>query len=343
MVDGWALKTGFCVGNGSSGSIVDCQGNWTYWWDNYDSRSVLSPDWREPILNFAEHNLDMYVLGNCTELMAGDFVIPAHTMVRCISENGRGPDVNGVSVMGDQCGEGYRLEAAAPCNLNFINSTLAIFADYPDLTNQTVGVISTPKFQGTARFFNTALFGGPDRDFVSGGGDIGFELVHMLDHSAVGSTAAGGVFHLVNNAAYITYHGTNVFPTYAVNFGSGAGLAGKLSEVVGCYAYNGVTVMNAGTNNPVWNWNNYALATLTNGADHEIAPPQLRWQSGPTPQTTSLSWPGDVGEFNLFVATNLDSQATWLPSGHASYFATNQWTTIVTNPGLGAQFYRLQQ
>ena len=29
MVDGWALETGVHVGNGSSGSIVDCHANWT--------------------------------------------------------------------------------------------------------------------------------------------------------------------------------------------------------------------------------------------------------------------------------------------------------------------------
>ena len=41
MVDGWALKTGYQVGRGSSGTIADCHGNWTYWIDNYASQSTL--------------------------------------------------------------------------------------------------------------------------------------------------------------------------------------------------------------------------------------------------------------------------------------------------------------
>ena len=41
---------------------MDCQGNWTYWIDNYDSQSDLSSG--GPVLNFADHNLQMYVLGD---------------------------------------------------------------------------------------------------------------------------------------------------------------------------------------------------------------------------------------------------------------------------------------
>ena len=158
MVDGWALSKGYCVGNGSSGSIVDCQGNWTYWWDNYDSASDLNNDngaWKEPVLNFSEHTLNMYTFGNCTELLVKDFVIPSHTFLHCVSENGRGPNITGVGTICDETGEGFRFDAAGPCNFNTVNSTMAIFADYPDLQTNVVGVVSSANFQGAARFFNS--------------------------------------------------------------------------------------------------------------------------------------------------------------------------------------------
>ena len=34
MVDGWQLWRGYVVGNGSSGTITMCHGNWTYWIDD---------------------------------------------------------------------------------------------------------------------------------------------------------------------------------------------------------------------------------------------------------------------------------------------------------------------
>jgi hypothetical protein len=273
MADGWALNTGYRVGNGSSGSIIDCHGNWTYWWDNYDSASDLNynPTWKDPVQSYCEHNLEMYVLGDCTELLVKDFVIPSHTLMHCFSENGRGPNAACIGAMCDDTGTGFLLDA--PCNVSDVNATWAVFADYPDLQTNTVGVFATTNFQGTARFFNSALFGGPYWDFVADGGDVGFELVHMLDHSALGSLVDGGVFHLVNNGAYITYWGTNVFPVYDVTFGAGAGLPGKVSEVIGCYAYNGVTNLAASPGTPVMAWADYSLNVLNRSARrHCISP-----------------------------------------------------------------------
>lgn len=343
MVDGWALRAGFRVSNGSSGSIVDCHGNWTYWWDNYDSASVLGSSSRPPVLNFAEHNLEMFVFGDCSELLVKNFVIPGHTFTRCISQDGRGPNITCIGGMADQVSEGFRLDAAAPCSLNAVNSTLAVFADYPDLDTNTVGVISSPAFQGTARFFNTALFGGPNCDFLVGGGDVGFEAVHQLDHSAVGARVDGGVLHLINNRAYITYRGTNVFPVYNVAFSPAAGLAGKVSEVIGCYAYNGVSIANASPNNPVLAWGNFPLATLVPTTPYDVPPPRLLLLAGETQQSFNLGWPGDVGAFDLCCATNLASPVLWTVEGSTPVFAGNQWSVTITNASNGPRFYRLQQ
>jgi hypothetical protein len=343
MVDGWALSRGYCAGNGSSGSIVNCHGNWTYWWDNYDSQSDLGSSSRDAILNFSEHNLEMYVLGDCTELLVKDFVIPCHTFLRCVSENGRGPNITGVGTMCDQATEGFRLDAAAPCNLNTVNSTMAIFADYPDLATNTVGVVSSNSFQGTARFFNSALFGGPYWDFIVGGGDIGFAQVHMLDHSFRGSRVDGGVLQLINNGAYISYNGTSNFPPYNVAFGAGAGITGKASEMIGCYAYNGCSYGNPNANNPVLAWVNYNLATpLTPVNSYTIAPPLLLISSSGIAQSSTLTWPGNIGAFDLYYTPSLASPVTWTLVTNAPFFSNSQWTVTLTNYTSNG-FYRLQQ
>jgi T5SS/PEP-CTERM-associated repeat protein len=343
MVDGWALNQGYCVGNGSSGSIVDCHGNWTYWWDNYNSSSDLTSSDRPPVLNFAEHNLEMYVLGDCTELLVKDFVIPSHTFVHCISENGRGPRITGVATMCDETTEGFRLDAAAPCNLNTVNSTLAIFADYPDLDTNTVGVISSNSFAGTARFFNTALFGGPYWDFIVGGGDVGFSQVHMLDHSFLGSRVDAGVFHLVNNGAYISYNGASNFPPYNVAFGAGAGITGKASDMIGCYAYNGCSFENSSPNNPLLAWVNYNLATpLIAVSSYALTPPLLSINSTQTMQSATLTWPNGVGAFDLYYTPSLVPPISWTLITDTPLFLNNQWSVALTNNTPGG-FYRLQQ
>ncbi len=349
MVDGWALNRGYCVGNGSSGSIVDCQGNWTYWWDNYDSASDLNGNWRGPVLNYSEHNLDMYVLGDCTELLLKDFVIPSHTYLRCISESGRGPNITGIGTMCDETAEGFRFDAAGPCYFNTVNSTMAIFADFPDLQTNVVGVVCGTNFQGTVRFFNSALFGfggmpaiGP-YDFIVGGGDVGFESMHMLDHAYSGGRVGGGVFHLVNNGAYVTYNGPSNFPPYNVAFGAGSGIAVKVSEMVGCYAYNGCSFDNYNPNNSLLAWVNYNLSTpLIAVNSYALTPPLLSIKSTQTMQISTLIWPNGVGAFDLYYTPSLVPPISWTSITDTPLILNNQWSVALTNNTPGG-FYRLQQ
>ena len=46
-----------------------------------------------------------------------------------------------------------------------------------------------------------------------------------------------------------------------MTFGPQAGLPGKISEFIGCYAYNGCGAFNPNTNNPLAAWNDYALSS----------------------------------------------------------------------------------
>ena len=284
MVDGWALQTGYRVGHGSSGSIVDCQGNWTYWIDNYDSRSVLSGSLQPPVQDFAAHNLQMYVLGDCTELLIKDFNIPGNTLINFMAEGGKGPNA---TLIGDYCDatiKGFVFDAAAPCEINAVNTPICVFnfGSYGDLAQATVGVMSTTNFLGTARFMATVLFAGPNLDCDVNGGEVDLELMHMADHAFLGSRVNGGVFHLVNNSAYIAYNGTSNYPPYSVSFGTNAGSTGKLSEFIGCYAYNGYSCTNANTNNPVNVWGNFGLSSYPTAPSglavtSSVAPVGLVW------------------------------------------------------------------
>ena len=258
MLDGWALKTGFRVGNGSSGTILDCHGNWTYWVDNSDSQSSLPGPVQAPVLNFVSHNLEMYVLGNCRELLVKDFSIIEKTYLRLADENGLGPNVTLINNYCDASIQGFNLDAAAPaCTLDAINTPITAFnfGGFSDQAQATVTVLSTTNFQGTARFEDVVQWGGNHLDFNINGGDVGIEGFHSDNGSALGSVVNGGVFHLVNSSASVSGN-----PVYNVTFGAGAGMAGKTNEFIGCYAYNGCALYNLASNNPVNCWSDFALA-----------------------------------------------------------------------------------
>ena len=264
MVDGWALLTGYAIGNGSSGTVVDCHDNWTYWVENNDSQSSLPQSVQAPVLSNASHNVQMYILGDCTEQMVKDFSIIEKTYMDCVTENGRGPRATLINNYCDASIQGFVLEAASPASsIVAVNMPMTTFnfGGYADQAQSTVAVLSTTNFQGTARFFGSVLWGGTYLDFVVNGGDVGFDLVHMDTHSFIGSVVNGGVFHLINNSAYTSFSGTSNFPPYYVTFGAGAGMAGKTNEFIGCYAYNGCGLVNLAAGDSVNCWNDYALAT----------------------------------------------------------------------------------
>lgn len=351
MVDGSVLSAGMRIGNGSSGSIVDCQGNQTYWLGDNDSSYALpaSGSALTTVLNYTATNAQMYILGDCTELMISDFNINENTLIHYVAENGQGPNMTGIGTYCDGTVQGYVLDAAAPCAINVVNSPMAIFSTAATaLTNNTVGVMSTANFQGTARFFNTALFGGPEWDFVINGGDVGFDLVHMLDHAYNGSSVSGGVLHLINNGAYITDNGLTHFPPYNVTFGPNAGIGGKVSELIGGYAYNGYTDSNTDTNNPVNIWDDYALSSYSVlSQTNQFKPtepdsPVLSYSFDPSSHDLMLTWPGDAGAFYVFATASLTPPITWSRITNSPTYSNGQW--ILTLPPTNGEgvFYRLR-
>jgi hypothetical protein len=128
-----------------------------------------------------------------------------------------------------------------------------------------------------------------------------------------------------------------------VTFGAGAGLAGKASEVIGCYAYNGYSLGNSNTNNPVLTWVTYNLATpLAPVNSYTVAPPVLSIRASAPPEGSVLSWPGDIGAFNPYYTSNLTPPVTWMLVTNTPLFSNNQWSVILTNSTFNG-FYRLQQ
>ncbi len=258
MVDGWALQTGYAIGNGSAGTVVDCHDNWTYWVDNYDSQSSLPENVQAPVLNYVSHNLQMYVLGDCSELMVKDFSIIEKTYVDCITEGGLGPQVTLINNYCDASIQGFVLDAASTSStITAVNTPITAFnfGGYADQAQATVTVMSTTNFQGTARFTSSVQWGGNYLDFDINGGDVGINGFHSNNGSAVGSIVNGGVFHLINASASVSGN-----PVYNVTFGANAGIAGKTNEFIGCYAYSGCGLINVAANNPVNCWNDYALS-----------------------------------------------------------------------------------
>src|SRR5262249_28024189 len=95
-VDGFSLGTGFMMGSGSSGTLMECMANLSYWGGNSGSASIYISAWQPPVLNFVEHNTEWFVLGDCNETLVKNFQIFSHTFMHCVSQNGRGPWVNGI-------------------------------------------------------------------------------------------------------------------------------------------------------------------------------------------------------------------------------------------------------
>ena len=336
MADCFALRKGFVVGQGSSGSIVDCHANWTYWIDNYASQSRLRQIDEPNVYDFVEHNNEAYILGDCSELLVKDFWIFTRLFTRCVDQNGRGPYATCFAHMCDIAVEGFRFEAAAPSSIDVINPTMAILCDFTDMT--LVGINSTSNFLGQARFFNSALFARPTWDFIVGGGDVRFDLLHMFDHSINGGRVDGGTLHLVNKSSWIAYDQT--FPVYQIYFGTNAGTPGKVSEVICCSATSGVHYSNPNAANAVKAWVNFPLQSLVANTPRELASPQLLASPAADPSSLILAWPGDVGYFGLFQTSGLFPSATWLAVTNTPYYSNNQWA--LTFPGTNsAAYYRL--
>jgi carbohydrate binding protein with CBM6 domain/pectate lyase-like protein len=260
MVDGYALNQGFHVGNGSSGTITNSQFNPDYWNFNSDSNSVLSTGTEEnEVDTFCFANLNMFLLGSCTETLMKDFYINGHDLIHCVAESGAGPNVMGINVQDDETEEGLRLESTAPSTINMINASTCPCPAGDD-TNTSVAVVTTPAFGGTAWFYNMSLYSttSPTWNFMIGGGDVGVELLHSFQYAPQGSQVTGGVFHLINNADYITrINGKGEFPVDNIAFTS-PGLPNDVSELIGNYGSNGYSYSNSNPGNWIDIWNNYA-------------------------------------------------------------------------------------
>lgn len=351
MVDGWALLNGWNIGGGSQGSVVDCQGDPGYWPNNAGSKNKLDVVNALPVARgFTAQNLRWDIFGDCHELYYNGFNDGEYQFNVFNAENGRGPEVTEIGCSYDGTIQGYILNAPVPCAINVVNNCYdnATFPAYSTDTNDCVGLISATNFQGTARFFTAALFAQPYWDYIVNGGDVGLELVHLGVHSQYASQVNGGVFHLVNTLSEISWVSTNHYPPYIVTFGPNAGVAGKVSEIIGNAAYNGYSVINLNSNNPVNLWNDYAISSSTVLArtnvyqpfQPSIPPLALINQMSPGLPALSLQWTNGAGFYTLYGADSLTPPINWEPVGITPALVNGSWNVVV--PGTNnSGFYRL--
>ena len=180
------------------------------------------------------------------------------------------------------------------------------------------------------------MWGGRKWDYVIQGGDVGIELAHMDYLSSFGSKVDGGVLHLVNGG----FEG-NTSSFYTVPFNSSAaGVPGKISEIIGCYAWTGVTNSLVNANNPVNIWGNFGINKLVSQTPFNVTSPQLSLVPGA--QNLTLVWTNNMGAFNLCSSPSLSSP-TWSVVTNTLYFGTNRWSVIDFIGNSAQQFYRLQQ
>ena len=335
QVSGWALRYGFTIGNGSSGTVLQCQGNPVFWRHSGFSASLNISSW-QPIMNsFVFNNLEFFQLGNCSELLVKNFNFGNHIFMHCVDQNGQGPWVNGIITQCDAAVECFQFDAAAPCQINIVNPEwMVTLAGGNYSTNY--GVVSLPTFQGTARFFNSPLWGSRKWDYLIQGGDVGFELVRMSYLSANGTKVDGGVLHLINCG----FEG-NTASSYTVPFNSASpGVAGKLSEIIGCYAWTGVTNSRVNVNNPINIWGNFGINNLVAQTPFNVTSPLLQISPNLTAGEFSILWTNSMGAFNLYSTPNLSS-SMWTLVSNTPYFATNRWSVTDSIIGKPQLFYRL--
>lgn len=263
MINGCILKTGIKAGNGSSGTLANIQNISSFWSFLRDSAST----WNDYVNRYTEDNLELFVFGNANVTIWKGFGIFAKTLLRTNTEAGKGPVITGVGVSCDASYQGFQFSGAGSTTVNIVNPGMAISSGSDEYS---AAVVSTSTFQGTARLFNAALFSNPVVDFNIGGGDVGVELVQMLSHSPLGSKVTGGVFRIINQASYVVT-GPTPYLVNKIEFGPGAGLPGKVSEVIGGYCDKGFNVINNSLNNPINVWGNYSHYYKTVLAGPEVS------------------------------------------------------------------------
>jgi len=266
-VDGWALNKTFQIGNGSSGVIADCSETWTFWVGMYGSASNLGSGISQtPVLTYSSASLTSNTFGNCTETYFDNFDEQENTCATFNSENGVGPNVTMIDVLCDGTSNtAFNFASTAPTTVNTVNNSLSA----------NTSVTSQPGFNGNVQLFNTCWWAVPDTnqnppynyDLNIGGGDIWLELFHAAQYSGDGSYITGGVVHMVNGQFDSKPDGTT--PPYNIAFGSGAGISGDTSEIIGLFGDDGIVFNdsndspNSGTLPPLNYWDDYSLTSYT--------------------------------------------------------------------------------
>ena len=131
-------------------------------------------------------------------------------------------------------------------------------------------------------------------------------------------------------------------------FGANAGIPGRISEFIGCSAYNGCGYTNPDTNHPINLWNDYALSkysVLSNSiVAHEFEPPSPELSLLEVPlQNLRFVWPSGIGAFSLYSATDLTPPVTWTFVPSTPLLSKGQCSITLPIGTNARAFYRLRE
>jgi len=356
------LSQGYNIGNGSAGSIIDCEASTEFWKQNNDTTNQLGVNNILTVDDYQMQNAQMFILGNCTENLYQNFNIHEYTFCKVSAENGQGANITAANNAFDATIRGVSLDGAGPGYASFVNSGGAIVFQGPQstvtsVTNDEVGIISSSSYQGTARFYNWTQGGGvqgPYWDIFIGGGDVGIDSTSFGVFSHRGSMVSGGSLHLSGmSAAQSLDMVGNRFPPYPVTFSPNAGLPGITNEVIGCHSWLGFAITNSNAINPVNAWNNFAMSTYSNPsgplAHRLIAPPATT--SNASPELTIdnsvgdrafiLRWNDDGYNYSIYYAMDLQPPVVWTLVTNTPVLFKNQWFLSLPYGSSSSGFYRL--
>jgi hypothetical protein len=120
-----------------------------------------------------------------------------------------------------------------------------------------------------------------------------------------------------------------------------AGVLGRLSEIIGCYAWTGLNDSLANPANPVNSWGNFGINNLVNQTAFNVTPPIVYLGQNPASQSVALIWTNNQGAFNLYSTPNLTAPVAWMLVTNSPYFGTNQWTVTDSATNGAGRFYQL--
>ncbi|MCL2087964.1 MAG: hypothetical protein FWH14_00640 [Oscillospiraceae bacterium] len=198
-ISGAPIRCGiYCGNNSSEGWVENIQYN-----PHYLYRSSLpgKPDrktWHSFWMNQIKH-LDALKFGyNENVHLLGTFVFAAKHGLYFADQDGKGTKGRFIGHGTDGGEQGLNIDGFT--EIDFINTELVTIAS-PDTK---IYIEVTPNADGRSVFYNTLMWGNPDRAVLIGGGDTEFQQINYVDQGQMANTVTGGRLKVTGAYFYST-------------------------------------------------------------------------------------------------------------------------------------------